>query len=68
MATENIADFCRIADEQDRSGRSHHGVVLIDPIKYPRGERRTIGRLVTALGRLMDQRPADNAESRRDWL
>jgi hypothetical protein len=68
VATENVADFCRIADELDRSGRAHHGLVLVDPATYPRGARRTIGLLVTALGRLLNERPGENADSRRDWL
>lgn len=68
VATENVADFCRIADELDRSGRIHHGLVLVDPTRYPRGARRTIGLLVTALSRLLNERPGENADSRRDWL
>lgn len=68
VMTENVADFCRIADEQDRSGRSHHGLVLVDPVRYPRGASRTVGRLVTALDRLLGERPGEDADSRRDWL
>lgn len=68
VATENVADFCRIADELDRSGRIHHGLVLVDPMRYPRGARRTIGLLVTALGRLLKQHRGENADSRRHWL
>jgi hypothetical protein len=68
VVTENIADFCRITDEQDRSNRAHHGLVLVDPARYPRGESRTIGRMVTALERLLGERPGAEADSRRDWL
>ena len=68
IVTENLADFSRIADEHDRGGRPHHGLVLVDPAKFPRGERRTIGRLVRALDRLAGQRPGEDAGSRRDWL
>jgi hypothetical protein len=68
VATENVADFCRIADELDRSGRIHHGLVLVAPARYQHGAPRTIGLLVTALGHLLNERPGENADSRRDWL
>ncbi len=68
VVTENVADFCRIADEHDRVGRPHYGLVLVDPDKYPRGNARTIGRLVTALDRLLSERTREHADSRRDWL
>lgn len=68
LVTENVADFCRIADEQDRSGRPHHGLVLVDPAKHPRGASRTVGRMVTALNRLLEGHPGDRADSRRVWL
>jgi hypothetical protein len=68
IVTENVADFCRIADEHDRAGRPHYGLVLVDPAKYPRGNARTIGQLVTALDRLLNERTRERAGSRRDWL
>lgn len=68
VVTENIADFCRIADEEDRCNRAHHGLVLVDPASYPRGESRTIGRMVRALDRLLGEHPGERADSRRDWL
>jgi hypothetical protein len=68
LVTENVADFCRIADEQDRGGRAHHGLVLLDPARYPRGASRTVGRMVTALHRLLEARPGDRTDSRRVWL
>jgi hypothetical protein len=68
LATENIADFSRVADEHDRAGKPHFGLVLVDPRGYPRGQARTSGRLVKALDRLMNERPGETADSRRDWL
>jgi hypothetical protein len=47
--TENIGDFSAIADAADQRGQSHYGLVLVDPDKYPRGNRRTIGRMVRQL-------------------
>lgn len=68
VVSENVPDFCRIADEHDRGGRAHHGLVLIDPARHPRGKSRTIGRMLTALDRLLAKRPGEAADSRRDWL
>jgi Domain of unknown function (DUF5615) len=68
IVTENVVDFSRIADELDGSGRVHHGLVLIDPARYPRGQSRTIGRLVRGLDRLLAAHPHMRADSRRHWL
>lgn len=68
LVTENVADFIRIADSHDQRGREHHGLVLLDPGKYPRGDRRTIGRIVTALDVLLKESPEDDPTSLRHWL
>jgi len=68
VVTENVADFIPLADDADQRGEPHHGLVLVDPAKYPRGNRRTIGRLVTALDGLLADRPGDQPRSGRDWL
>lgn len=66
--TENIPDFSALADDHDRLGDPHHGLVLADPGRYPRGNKRTVGRIVTALERLLGEHPGDRAESLRHWL
>lgn len=68
VVTENIADFSDIADGYDRRGDAHHGLVLVDPGKYQRGNPRTVGRLVTHLDRLLRKHPEDEAGSLRRWL
>jgi predicted nuclease of predicted toxin-antitoxin system len=68
VVTENIGDFSAIADATDQRGTPHHGLVLVDPAKYPRGNRRTVGRLVTQLDRLPDDHRGDAATSSRHWL
>jgi hypothetical protein len=68
VVTENVADFIPLADDADQRGRTHFGLVLVDPVKYRRGQRRTIGRLVTELDRLLTQHPRDRATSLRNWL
>lgn len=68
VVTENGGDFSSIADAADQRGLTHHGLVLVDPAKYPRGNRRTIGRLVTQLDRLLNDHPRGDATSSRHWL
>lgn len=68
VVTENIADFIPIVAGADQRGEAYFGLVLIDPVKYPRGQRRTIGRLVTDLDSLLRGHPGDQATSLRHWL
>jgi hypothetical protein len=68
IVTENVADFVPLAAEADQRGRAHHGLVLVDPAKSPRGHPRTIGRLVRELEKLIGNFPGDDAASRRHWL
>lgn len=68
LATENIADFCVIADRYDERGSPHHGLVLLNPRRYRRGHPRTVGRVVTALADLLDAHRAIAPNSARQWL
>jgi Domain of unknown function (DUF5615) len=68
VVTENIGDFSQLADEADARGQAHYGLVLVDPAKYPRGDKRTIGRLVSGLAKLMKERPGNRPESLRHWV
>jgi hypothetical protein len=68
IMTENIADFAVLADRADHRGGQHQGLVLIDPSKYPRGDSRTIGRLVTALHAVLRTHSSDEPTSVRHWL
>lgn len=68
VVTENVGDFSAIADAADRGGRAHYGLVLVDPAKYPRGNRRTVGRLVRRLERLLDDHAHGDPTSLRWWL
>lgn len=68
VVSENIGDFSRIAAALDRRGQAHHGLLLVDPAKYSRGNRRTIGRLVKALDQRLGDHPHDDATSLRHWL
>ncbi len=68
VVTENIDDFSAIADTHDRGGHPHHGLILLHPHRYPRGNARTIGRMVTALERLLHEQPGRTPTSLRHWL
>jgi len=68
VATENIDDFSAIADSHDRNGQTHHGLILLHPRRYPRGNPRTIGRMVTALEQLLGEHPGTAPTSLRRWL
>jgi Domain of unknown function (DUF5615) len=68
VVTENVADFARIADDHDRRGAAHHGLVLVPPGRYPRGRPRTVGAMVGPLDKLARQQDSDEPTSRRVWL
>jgi predicted nuclease of predicted toxin-antitoxin system len=68
VVTENVADFIPLANAADQRGQPHHGLVLVDPMSYPRGARPTIGRMVTALDRLLDEHQGSEPTSLRLWL
>jgi predicted nuclease of predicted toxin-antitoxin system len=68
LLTENIADFTAIADDYDRRGQPHHGLVLAHPRRHPRGDPRTVGRMVEALARLLEALPESTPTSLRHWL
>ncbi len=68
VLTENVADFSIIASGYDQRGHAHHGLVLVAPGSYPRGRRGTIGRMMTELGRLLDERQDTAPTSLRHWL
>ncbi len=68
VVTENIADFSALADGADQASQTHYGLVLVDPAKYPRGQRRTVGRVATELARFLRAHPGDAATSLRHCL
>jgi Domain of unknown function (DUF5615) len=68
VVTENIDDFSAIADDYDRRGQPHHGLVFVNPRGWFRGDPRTIGRMVTTLGELLDEHQEESPTSLRRWL
>lgn len=68
VVTENVRDFVPLAAEYAGVDRGHHGLILLDASTYPRGSSRTVGRMVTALERLLGRRPGEPADSFVHWL
>jgi predicted nuclease of predicted toxin-antitoxin system len=68
VVTENVADFIRIADAYDQRGQAHHGLVLLAASQYPRGNARTIGRVVARLDALLAEHQGEDAMGLRHWL
>lgn len=68
VVTENIDDFSAIAGDHDQRGQAHFGLVLVSHSRYPRSSPGTIGRMVTALDRLLGEHPEATPTSVRHWL
>jgi predicted nuclease of predicted toxin-antitoxin system len=58
VVTENVADFRQIAAFELRRGRAYVGLIFTRDRRFPRHDRRTAGRLVTALDELLAHGPA----------
>ncbi len=68
VVTENIDDFSVIAEGYDQRGQAHFGLILVPHSSYPRSSPATIGRMVTQLDRLLNERPQMTPTSLRHWL
>ena len=66
VVTENVPDYRPLAAELLRGGGSHHGLIFTSDRTFPRGEDRTAGRLVSALGQLLDA--GGDLVDREHWL
>jgi predicted nuclease of predicted toxin-antitoxin system len=58
LVTENVADYMSLHTDFARTGRAHHGLIFTTNAKFPRGGRRVVGALVTALDRMLSDPPA----------
>lgn len=65
IVTEDVADYRPLASASLRDGRSCPTLVLTSNRRYPRASRRTAGRLVIALDRLLRERDSLQGEH---WL
>src|SRR5437762_2763567 len=55
IVTENVDDYTVLVNSLAIRGVEHFGIVFVDSAKYPRGNARTIGKLVMALAKLASQ-------------
>jgi hypothetical protein len=69
VVTENVSDYRLLGRQWEARGQIHQGLVFTTIRRYPRHQPRTIGRLVTALARLLDAEPEPAPPSNREiWL
>ena len=54
IVTENVNDFRLLCSFERRNGRDHPGLVFTTRRQFDRGDRRSIGRLVSALEALLE--------------
>jgi predicted nuclease of predicted toxin-antitoxin system len=66
VVTENLADFRTMTARLVADGQTHPGLILSSSRIFPRGDRRTVGRLVRALEALLNHPPT--GESWEHWL
>jgi len=68
VVTENVRDYAPLADAHDGRSEQHFGLVLVPAQRYPRGQTRTVGRLIAALDVLLASVPTNDPTSLRHWL
>ncbi len=69
IVTDNIDDYLHIVAEQERTGITHHGVILCTSRQFDRADPRTIGRMVDALDALLRSDAANTTPfNQRHWL
>lgn len=68
VVTENIADFSVIVDGYDQRGQGHYGLTFVPADTHPRGNPRTVGRMVVELSQLLSEHPEETPTSLRHWL
>lgn len=67
--TENVPDFVPLATDVLASGGTIPGLLLTSNTSWPRGNPRTLGRIVRALDAFLSARPSDKAlQGRIEWL
>jgi hypothetical protein len=68
VVTENARDFRPIAREWEAEGKVHHGLVLTSNRRFPRARRGTIGRVISALAKLVSRAPSEGPSNEEIWL
>ena len=65
VVTEDRGDYRRLVHARILAGQPHPGLILTSNRRWPRGDRRTVGRLVNALDALLSS--GETIEGER-WL
>lgn len=65
VVTEDRGDYRRLVAAEARAGRPHPALILTNNRRWPRANRRTLGRLVNALDDLLTSGAAVEGER---WL
>ncbi len=65
VVTEDRGDYRRLGAAEARAGRPYPALILTSDHRWPRGNRRTLGRLVNALDELLTSGAAVEGEH---WL
>lgn len=66
VVTENVIDYRQLAAHEMHQGRHYHGLILTTNRRFPRHDPRTVGRLVTALDRVLSS--GVEMGNREHWL
>lgn len=66
VVTENVGDYELEARTTSKRGGTHAGLIYTTNARFPRGDARTVGRLVTALDELL--RSGIDLTDREYWL
>jgi predicted nuclease of predicted toxin-antitoxin system len=67
--TENVPDFVPLATSLLSTGGAFPGLLLTSNAAWPRGNPRTLGRVVRALDAFLSAHPSDTAlQGRIEWL
>lgn len=67
--TENVPDFVPLAIGVLSAGGTFPGLLLTSNAAWPRGNPRTLGRVVRALDAFLSAHPSDTAlQGRMEWL
>ncbi len=66
LVTDNEDDFCPIVDVELSMGHTHVGIILTTHRRYSRHNSGIIGRMVTALVKLLDE--DEDLSNRQHWL
>jgi len=64
FVTENVRDYRILAAQALQARRAHSGLIFTINRAFPRSDRRTVGRLVTALDKLLSE---DREQENLEW-